>query len=299
MKSFKRSFSVFFGVLAFATLLGCVTDDEPKGSEEETPSEEIPSKEVSYDLTMDVVEITAPGAGVPGSLVTRSLEYYCEDGVAGIDTLEEEQFFHIAGGSLFLWAEGDCLATKLSGSSSSVVGTWTTNSLAITDSVPAAFRPADPEDCNEYGQEPGDTEILEDGSVSYVISETQVKAKITGEFCFARTFAASLALESSEDYAIVSDECTVVKVRNLEASKTATFTSTFKDQKVSLRVSYNGDVCRFSLPLSLGDEPPVCSEDSGSEAEYEAFGECLYESGFLGAFEMEKAGALLKNFRLP
>jgi hypothetical protein len=234
-----------------------------------------------------VTQIVAPVSSTPGTISTVEVDTYCEEGELITDSMDVESRYLISGGKLSLWEDGDCFVTKLSGSSSTIIGTWTANTLAFTDSVPAAFRAG----CME--EDEGDVQFFDSVSVQYQVTSTQVNSQLSARVCYARVLG-SFFTELEGEYQTVSDGCRESKIRNVEEGKTATFTSSYRNDTVSLGFSYNNKVCKGST-LTEFVTPTTCSDSD--EDGLDAFFGCVVESGFYGSVGLEKRHALGKSFR--
>jgi hypothetical protein len=281
----KSILAVLFGTLSVLVLGGCLTNDEPSGG----------GSDFSFTAEVDVLNITEPQASAAGTITTRSIDTYCDEGDLVTDTSIETSKYAISGGHMLLWSQGDCLATRLTGSSSTIVGTWTAASLVAVDSVPAAFRPAI---CNEDEFEEEDAELFENVSVEYKISSTKIQGKTSGTVCFASTFASSFEDSSISGFEVVSEDCSTVKVRNLSTNKVATITSEYKDGSAIVKFAYGKSVCTGSIYLGLSNAAPTCSEDEDEDESLDEYSMCTFQSGFYGEFDLEKQASLAKKMSL-
>jgi hypothetical protein len=287
MKAFMRSLKLFSGILAVAALGGCLTGGD---------SDQDPTKFLD-NFEADVVDIDPPDSdeGEPGLIKTAGTYFYCEDGELVEEAFQEDFNYALTNGSLYLWEEDDCTAMKLSGSSSTVIGKWTSENLSTR--IPSAYRPYDCE-----GEDPEDNEyeyFLEDASVTHTISSSKIKTKVTGTLCFAPLFAMEFSYVG--DVTTVSSTCETVELKNGD-DQTATLTAKFTKDALVETIVYNGETCQLTYASSSDDEASTCSEESDNEFEdaYDEFRDCLDETGFTDGFpglgySEKRAGKLPSN----
>jgi hypothetical protein len=291
MMKFTRSLGLFSGLMALAILGGCLADDDPAEG----------NGKFSVRITADVVDIEAPDAeeGEPGLLVTTQKQYSCsEEGEVEEHESEDSLRYAINDGFLYLWSELGCTATKLSGSSSTLVGTWKSEDLSVR--IPLKYRP---EYCE--GSSPGEgilEVLLENPSVAYTISSTKVEVRQSGTLCLSPFFARQFGY--GDDVVEVSSECGAVKLKNEEVNRTATLSYTLKGDSLVEKITYNGKTCRSATSFYLvpPTEPPLCLEEG--EDDYIdrmiAHTECLEESEFAEDFaDWAKAAAKRPRLARP
>jgi hypothetical protein len=271
MARIKRSFGMFSGFLALAALGGCMTDEDPDGSS------------FSLSAETEVLDIVEPDedSGEPGIITTLSTDYECEDGELVEDEYEDDMYYAITGGSLYLWYAGDCSAIKLTGSSSDITGTWKSSNLSTR--IPSAYRPYN---CDYSPEDSYLEEFLNDASITYTISASEIKGKVTGTFCMAPLVAE--AYENNQDIEVTSSSCSTVKLKNEDVNRTATISASYNSKKdeVTRTIAYNGKKCSLTTSFGLSSEPPTCSEDAEEEAEeqMDAYLECIEDSEFVEDF---------------
>lgn len=244
---------------------------------------------------MELVSHTPPQDGQPGLLVTREVDTWCEDGAPVTETMLDSSLYVIQDGELYVWGKGDCqVGERLSGNSSTIFGTWTGAYIEGTGGpVPAPHRP---EAC---GTEPdGDDEeefsaatLFEDYQSRIVVSEEKITVSMSATLCYARTMATMFAMMTS-DIDTVSFGCTETVLRN-GAGETATFTSSYSGDTMSLTFVHGESTCELADPFGfLPDEgTEVCSEGGENGAGDDGMS-CLMGSGFFGDMSMlEKASA--------
>src|SRR5215217_5019255 len=114
---FTRIPGILSAVLSLALLGGCMSDSEDSGT-----------GDGGFSVTTEakVTKIQAPAGDSAGKIESELVEYSCEGNNLVADTLEESQSYLVNGGNLYLWDSEDCEALKLQGSSSTVIGKWTT-----------------------------------------------------------------------------------------------------------------------------------------------------------------------------
>ncbi len=281
----KSLLSISLGMLSAFALSACLTSED-KGSSSEGAAN------FSYNVDVEVLNITQPQGSAAGTIITRSIDSTCDEGDLVVETSTDTSKYVISGGNLFLWSQGDCQATKLSGSSSTIVGTWTGTSLDASDSVPLAFRPLVC-DSNEFDDDE-DSEILGNTSVEYKVSSTQINGKVSGTVCFAKALSAEFTdsdESSSTGFSVETEGCTTLKVRN-PSNKVGTFTTGYKNDSVTIKFTYGNKVCKGALYLGLSNTAQTCSDvdddDNGAGSSFAAYNACVFTSGFYGDFDLEK-----------
>jgi len=274
--------SIVVGLALVGNFTGCTTDSSGSGS----------GGNFSTSFETDVQSITAPSGSAAGTIVTRSVDAYCDAGDLVRDTTTDTSKYIVTGGNLYLWTQGDCLATKLTGTSTTIIGTWKGASLAFTDSVPAAFRPSM---CSGDDEEVDTSGFFENFSVEYQVSSSKITGKLSGKVCFAGTFADSYHDSTFSDagYTVTSEGCTQLKLRN-PSNKTATITSDYRNDSATVTFTYGNKVCTGSYSLGL-EAPTSCSEDDTDGTSLTAYGTCVAQSGFFGDISAEKRAALGKS----
>jgi hypothetical protein len=274
MTRIKGVFGLFSGFLALAALGGCMTSGDSESSS---------SFSLSNEIGIAGIEEPDEEAGDPGVLTTVSTIYTCVDGELEEKEVEDgAMFYAITGGSLYLWYEGNCSASKFSGSSSDITGTWTSTSLSVR--IPSAYRPVGCE-----GTTPYDTyleRILDEAVVTYTISSSKIKGKVSGTFCLAPVLADQYG---GPDANVVSSGCAAVKLESEDAGRIATISATYnsKDDTVVETIAYNGETCRIEYPMGLSIAPPTCSEEEEEDdfiERMEAFQDCMEDSDFYEDF---------------
>jgi hypothetical protein len=260
-----RRFSMVkvFAGLAVAVLGGCLAAD----------TNEDGSTTFNVQSEVEIVSLTTPTGDVPGVIVTKSVEYDCWDGE--LDSMEyiDTSYYAITGGKLHVWSGWDCMGTSMTGTSTTIQGTWTVADLEAQDSVPAAYRDPDCESEEEYEEY-----SLGTMSATYVISNQSIKGNAKVTLCAGNIGA--MAFEGNELVEVVTSGCDAVQIRYLNNNKTATISYAFKNGNLVQKFTYAGKTCSYTTSLGLSDGPPICAEESDDMAELEEFGECVEESGF-------------------
>ena len=271
MVGIKRAFGMFSGLLALAALGGCLTGDD---------SEKASNFSLSNEIEITNIEEPDTENGEPGILSTLSLDYSCMDEEAVAHEYEGTLHYAFTSGFLYLWYSGECTAIKFEGSSSRIQGTWTATDLSVR--IPSAYRPTECESTTPY--ETYLERILDKPSVTYTISSSRIKAKVTGTFCMAPVLAYQYG---GPDADVVSSSCSSVKLKN-EDGRTATLSMTYngKDDTAVETIAYNGRTCRMKHSMGLSDAPPSCSEEASDDfvEQMVAFQECMEDSDFYSDF---------------
>ncbi len=285
MTKLKQSLGLVSGFLAVTTLGGCLTNDDSKSSS---------NFAITTEARVTGIVTPVPDSGIPGVLSTVNTSFSCEDGEVEVNESPDNYNYAISGGALYLWEDTDCTAMKFSGTSSTIKGTWTSTDLSAR--LPSKYRSGI---CDTATLEDNQYEgFLKDAAVTYTISSTKIKGTVKGQFCYAA--AVVKQFEDNEDFTVSSDNCSTAKLKNNDVGLTATITMTYKDNKITQIVAYNGKTCKASIPVYLGSEEPTCSEeaDEAYQEEAAAFTECLEESEFNDDFNsasVPKASAQLRK----
>lgn len=279
-------------LVAGAALLlaaACTLSDPDKGDKDDKGPDGEGGFSVQQEMTL--LAHTPPRNGQPGMLVTREIETWCEEGAPVRDTVADTSLYVIQGGELFVWGDGDCtVGERLSGTSSTIMGTWTgTYAEGTGGPVPAPYRPAE---CDDLGEEDDfDFSFIEDSKTKIVVSEDKISMSMSGTLCYARAMA-TLFSALSPEVDTVSLGCSEAVLRNAD-NETATLTSSYTGGEVSLTFQYGATTCLLveSLDLLPSEDEDVCAEGNGEGAGDEGM-ECMGASGFFGDMEMlEKASA--------
>lgn len=250
---------------------------------------------ISIEGTVEVVSITHPQGAEPGSIITRDVDYWCEDGELEEEEYTDSSLYVISGGKLYVWTDGNCVTDiTMSGTSSTIVGTWTTTSITSSDSVPAAYRPATCEDDDEDFE--GVDEVLTSVNASYTISNTSIQTRLSATLCFAPVLAAEFT--GQDDIEVLSTSCASVQIRNTDAGQSATISTTLKNGVVTSKFVSGDSTCTLTLPFDVSDEMPVCTEEDDEGEMYEAYGLCIYGSGFYGDLSLGKKAAVPSEQKL-
>ncbi len=232
----------------------------------------------SIRVDAEVTDIESPDeeSGKPGQLSTVSIDYSCIGGELEEDEVNSEYRYALSDSSLFLWINGKCSAMQFSGSSSTIIGKWTSSDLSV--SIPSAYRPAGCE-----GAIPQDSHFetyLENATATYDISSTEMKGAFTGTFCYMPVLVE--ILEDNPNVTVVSSDCSTMKLKNKNLERTATFSIAYNNDKLTETLAYNGKTCKLTMPFQLSSDRPVCSEKASKEEREKlaAFLACAEESDF-------------------
>jgi hypothetical protein len=247
-------------------LAGCLKSESTEG-------------DVFIEIETDVLSIIPPSGGEAGTIVTRTVEWWCYDGVAVADTMIESTRYAIVGGKLYIWEDGYCNAdVALNGSSSTIIGTWTASGSALTATTPVPQPYREPGCYDDDGYEDDFAEIFQNASVTYTVTESKVKAKIAGTLCLAPLFAEGFTYDGYVE--ATSTGCASVTIKNLEENKTATISAKMQNNNFAIEFSHGSSKCTLTMPL-MPDEQSVCTV----EDQFDSFGMCMFGSGFFGEME--------------
>lgn len=275
-------------------LASCLTSDETDGSG---------APRLSVNSGAKILLNTPPSGGEPGTLVVRSTEYYCTDevgdpieGTAIAETYVDTTRYVITGGKLYNWTEGDCWADVQSGTSTTLVGTWTIDPANSTVKVPVAYREshcqAAYDECEVFGDCPDDVSEGEDAVFQNVTATSRVMAdsittSVTGDLCLAASYGTLFTVMTDSLVVPVSNGCTEATLRNTESQETATFTSSAQGNVHTVSYKHKGTTCSFELYQGAITATTNCSEVP--ETNFDGFVACLGASGFFTSSEEDFA----------
>ena len=262
-------------VLVLAGMLGlsaCLTEEDGEEGR------------ISSSGEVPVLAITPPQGTAPGKIVVRASEYECDGTTLFTTSYNDTSLYVIEDGKLYLWYEGECyLDIVLSGSSSTITGTWTADSASFTEMpVPEPYRPDGCLIDEEYEDDGEFMSIFKDLKATYTIRESSVSSRVEGTLCLTPFFA-ELFTSFGEGVEVATASCGSATLTSPASNGTATVSSIHQGAAIVTTFSYGDSVCVMSEPFDFSDEPPVCSEEQ--EEEGSAFGNCIYGSGFFGSFE--------------
>src|SRR5215217_380821 len=105
-------------------------------------------------------------------MVTRQKSYYCDSTELETSTYTDSTRYQVKSGKLKVWSDGQCYTNfTLSGSSSTLIGSWTGPLNGVRQIVPAAYRPV--------GCDP--LEEPELNEIEYLFQDAKVKVDISEE----------------------------------------------------------------------------------------------------------------------
>lgn len=209
-----------------------------------------------------------------GTMITREIEYYCDTtGATLADTTIDTSFYAVTGGKLYTWDDPKaCYADQMSGTSTTVIGTWTAIE-GMQVQIPAAYKPAgctglQDSSYDDFGG------LFENATVIYTVSATKVHAKISGDVCFAELFSDSF-VDTGNGITASNLSCASVDLTNSSNHTTATITSTFSNNTLGLQFKSGSSTCTISEPIPVPGVLPNCSQ-----AQDTTFFTCLDNSPF-------------------
>jgi hypothetical protein len=282
----KHSWTTGLAVALSLSLAGCLSSGEEDGAGG--------SGSFSFEAEMKVLDIVEPTGTAAGMIETRSYDYGCEGDEVVKDSSDELQSYVVTGGHLYMWdeAEEECTALKLSGSSSTIIGKWSTTSFTADGEIPEAYRPSV---CDSVSIDEEDEELdafdslFQDINISYDVSQTKVKASFSGKLCMGKLIGASMATGgSSNPLQLKSSDCASATIENTLNDKTLKISTDFSNEMVKVTYTSSGKSCSYSEAMDLSSEAPTCPEPDYS-AQEEAFEECLGTLAFFQDMEGDMA----------
>ena len=224
---------------------------------------------LTWEFDLDVLNSVG---GTSGTIITRQVQYECENKKAVADTEIDTSFYAVNGGSLYLWDDPKaCYAQQLSGSSSTILGTWTASTNTDEVVIPAANKP---QACTGGPDSSGEdlSALFEDGTVTYTVSSSKIHAKVSGTVCLADQISNEFA-DSGSGFTVVSTSCSSVELKSTQNQKTLTITSSFANN--AMTVSYkSGATCTMSSVFPTPGVVPDCSKSQFGDAD-STFSVCL------------------------
>ncbi len=219
---------------------------------------------------------------------------HCSSGRVVSDSVNLNERYAIAGGQIYIWDDvstgyTDCSADVLNGSSTRIIGTWSTSTLDQA-AIPAVDRPSA---CtSDISGEPNYAQILfQSGTGTQTFSSTNMHQKITGKLCYGNYLAAALGYTSSGgNFTLIQSSCSSVKVRNTTTGDTAVFNSVYSGGRVSTTVNYAGKTCSGNDYFTAAMD---CSKPDMSQ-----FVSCMSDAGLFGTAAAKRAPAALHRREL-
>lgn len=286
----KHTKSAAFAGFLTLLLAGCGTEEE--GGTGGTSGSLRSNGEFSVQAEMKVLEIVPEADGEPGTIETRSYDEYCDGDELIKDSTDELQSYVVDGGKLYMWDETDetCEALKLSGSSSTIIGKWSTTDFMSSTRIPAPYRP---EECDDLSDDEEDDyediydSVFQDFRVSYDVSATRVKTSVSGKLCMGPLLGASFAGGGFGAFEVISSDCGSATIENTYNDRRLKISTRFTDGNLKVTFSSSGKSCSYSEP-ALFSATPVCPEPDYSE-EQEAFDACIEDLAFFQDMEGDMA----------
>lgn len=191
----------------------------------------------------------------------------------------------VAGGKLILWDEEECTATRLTGSSNDIVGTWKGNGMEMESAIPAEYRPADCPATLPVGI--SDADMSADAAVTYKISEQSIEITGPGTICPAEGMVAEMV---DNGFTLVSESCSDAVLKDPDG-KQMTVRTSMATNRMSVSLTYRGATCGYSAEMPLPGNTIDCAKQ---RAAMESYPKCL--QGTAGAkvtASLRKAAARL------
>jgi hypothetical protein len=189
-------------------------------------------------------------------------------GHATSDTILDTALYSIIEGKLYLWSEGDCVAGSMSGSSTTIIGSWTATGVVGSGNpgervlVPSNYRASScpstlPPDTSHSQGLP----IVNPAS-TLTISASKIDIQESGDLCYAEKIYGDTANHffGSSNLTVTSASCSSVSLTNAVNQRTFTATSGFQNNKVNVSVASGGRTCTSTFSLNLPGTTPDCSE---------------------------------------
>ena len=234
------------------------------------------------NMKIDILSNTAPQGTSPGKLVVRQVFSHCDtNGTVVNDTSIDTSFYSIAGGKLFLWNEGDCVAGSLSGTSTTIIGTWTSSTGLSGDNpgdrvlVPSTYRASNCPSTLPADSSSNDL-VIENATTTLTIAQTSASYTIGGTICFAQVFVDG---DSAMGLPVSKSTCNSVEL-TASGGKKVTITSGYQSGKVSLGIAYDGKSCNSSVSMNFPGTTPDCSMENGNPFEDTTFQNCVTGLGY-------------------
>lgn len=262
------------GAVALFGLYACFTSSSGGGGN---------GSHASLQMSVDVLGNIPPTGTDPGKLVIRTIQSSCDSNHVVIDTSIDTSFYSISGGKLYLWSEGDCVAGSMSGSSTTLVGTWTTTDVFGANGnpgervlVPAAYRASTcpstlPPDSS------GDQRIsITNAASTLTISASKIDIQESGDICFAEQVYGDTANHPFGDsnLTVTSTSCSSVQLTNTTNHRTLTASSSYQNNTITFSLASGGKTCTTSMPMNLPGTTPDCSQNT--YAADTAYSNCMH-----------------------
>lgn len=240
------------------------------------------SSHASLQMSIDVLSNTAPTGSTPGKLVTRSIQSSCDSTHVVTDTSIDTSFYSIAGGKLYLWSEGDCVAGSMSGSSTTLVGAWTSTDVIGGNGnpgervlVPAAYRASTCPSTLPPDSSSNQELLIMNATSTLTISASRIDIQESGDICFAeQIYGDSANTPFGPTINVTSASCSSVQLTNITNQRTLTASSSFQNNNITFSLASGGTTCTSTMPLNLPGTTPDCSQNT--YAADTAYSNCVY-----------------------
>lgn len=229
------------------------------------------------------------------TITTMSRGWNCGGNVAVPESATYQERYLVAGGHLYRWFPGTgCRASVFKGSSSDIVGTWTTSS-GIMGSVPVD----DSSFCREsdYREVAAENEFFRKTKITLKITDSKISQTVAGEFCSGEWEGHNLISDNGwvQDSFVVSEKnCASVKITRASGGASARVVGEETRAGTKLRFITADTTCTTVMPY-YSAEKPDCS-DGGAEARFQ---ECIAATGFFGESAVLKPAAATALRRHP
>jgi|GEM_PF-3858065 len=231
--------------------------------------------------TTEVIDIDRDA----GVITTRDVYYYCDDiDDVVADTIISQERFEIAGQRLYRWEGGySCMANRLSGTSTDIVGTWTANPPVYADAPVNddaycdAVTLSDRQEFNTF---------LRSATITEKITEAGITTTVSGEVCWAEQWGWLLITNAGMDgeIEITERDCSSATLENADG-ETAQVTARELGDALAVKFTSGGASCEVRIKDDNGQA--ACSDPDNSQTALES---CAYGSGFFGEAPFWKNG---------
>lgn len=247
----------------------------------------------------EVVSITPPTASAPGKLVVRTIYSHCSGAGDELvtDTSIDTSFYYIASGKLILWYYGgDCVAGALSGTSTTIIGTWTATNTKLDDYtgervlVPSAYRDAScpstlpPDSSSAVGYFD-----IYNVTATYTVSSSKIETQLNGDFCYARDSygdSSTYTPYGGQKLKVTNVSCSSVELTDTTNQKKLNFTVKLQNGVMIYSTASGGKTCTLAESSFVYGGTPSCTPSwAASESTYTS---CVNSLGIL------PTGVLLK-----
>jgi hypothetical protein len=204
------------------------------------------------------------------TIKSRSSITECQEDGTALSSMDTTlQHYAIKDGKMVMWEEEECTASIYTGSSSDIVGTWTSKGLESELPIPAEYRPAS---CPANPSvDSSNAKVLSDLNATFVITETKVDISASGPVCMGENLAEELKASGLD---IESKDCERVTARD-PAGNPVVMTAVPSGNQITIQAIYKGKTCTLTSDMPIPGQTVDCAKRKAAQ---EAYKQCVTDA---------------------